>query len=390
MRRFLPAALFIATFGATAIFAVQEYYGISRSIRALGMGGAFYGLSDDEAALFYNPAGLSLYPGRAQLMVNLNSHISHSSLSAMNTISNVAGASGDLGAITTELESLQGKPIFVGAGVMPYFIARGFAIGMLAADAKADFALLGSGVDSDLDVTAISDSGLFVGFAGSLFHPNLHFGMTLKGMFRAGGQKTFSPVDLLTADNLQFEDLGGAGAGVDADLGMTYLFPSKGSRTAGVSLSLNNVLASNFSIARVEGPPPALVRTASAGGFVEWRFKRAVNYLRLMLDFAEVGLGGESDADRGARGGSVFKHLNLGLEMPLWGFLYLRTGVHQGNLTGGLGISAYAMKLDLATYAEELMSGVGRLTSRRWALRFALGFGAPSASPSGRGSRRRK
>ena len=50
----------------TPAFALKEYFSISRSIRALGMGNAYCGLSDDEGALFYNPAGLSLYRGEWQ------------------------------------------------------------------------------------------------------------------------------------------------------------------------------------------------------------------------------------------------------------------------------------------------------------------------------------
>lgn len=390
MGKLASFALFLAAISAAPAFAVKEYYALSRSIRALGMGGTFYGLSDDEAALFYNPAGLSLYPGSAQFMLSFGGQVANSALSSVNTISDAANSSGDIDVLTTKLETLQGKPVFASAGIMPYFIARGFAVGLLVAEPKADFALLGRNVDSSVDVTAISDSGLFVGFAGSLFHPNLHFGMTLKALARAGGQKEFQVVDLLTNDSLKLEDLGGAGGGIDSDVGMTYVFggnKGRGNSTGGVSLALSNLLATKFTIARREGAPPGLVRTASLGGYYQFTFAKRVDYLRFMADFAEIGLGGESDADRGARGGSLWKHVNLGVEMPIGGFLFLRTGIHQGNLTGGLGVHAYAVKLDFATYAEELASGPGRLTSRRWALRLALGFGAPRALP---GSRRRK
>jgi len=391
MGKLTSFVLFVTAFCAVPALAVKEYYGLSRSVRALGMGGAFYGLSDDEFALFYNPAGLSLYGGRPQFMFSFGGQVANSSLSAINTISDAASAGGDVDVLTTRLESLQGKPNYASAGVLPYFIARGFAVGLLVAEPKADFAVLGKHVDSSVDVTGISDSGLFIGFAGTLFDPNLHFGMTVKALARAGGQKEFSVVDLLTNRGLELEDLGGAGGGIDSDVGMTYVMGGgrggRGNTAGGISLALNNLLATTFPIARQKGAPPALVRTASVGFFYQWRFGKTVDYLRILGDFAEIGLGGESDPDRGGRGGSIYKHINLGLEMPLWGFLYLRTGVHQGNITGGLGIHAYAVKLDFATYAEELAGGVGRLTSRRWALRLALGFGAPSASPS---NRRRK
>ena len=66
-------------------FAMREFYGISRSIRALGMGGAFYGRSDDEYALFYNPAGVSLYQGKTQSMVNFGSQVGNRTFAAFET-----------------------------------------------------------------------------------------------------------------------------------------------------------------------------------------------------------------------------------------------------------------------------------------------------------------
>ena len=372
----------------SSVLGVKEYYGLSRSARSLGMGGAFYGLSDDESALFYNPSSLSLYPGHVQFMVSTTGQLAQSALDARSNLI-TAIQSGQIATIADTLESFQGKPLYLSAGALPYFVARGFAVGILVGDVKADIALLGRGVDSTADLTAISDTGPFLSIAGTLFNPNLHFGITLKGLYRAGGHKEFSPVDLLSGNNIDLESLGGAGLGIDTDVGMTYVFPSKGSRMAGLSLVLNNLVASDFPILK-RGTPPKLVRTASVGSFLQWRFSKMVNYVRFLLDLAEFGLGGESDPDLGARTGSFFKHVNLGVEVPIWNFLYLRTGVHQGNITGGLGISIYAAKLDLATYAEEIANGVGRLTSRRWMVRFALGFGAPSPSSVPGRSRGRK
>ncbi|MEW6712888.1 MAG: hypothetical protein AB1403_23925, partial [Candidatus Riflebacteria bacterium] len=45
----------------------------AQSARSRGMGGAFIGLSDDESATYYNPAGLSQIQGReASLQVKVN------------------------------------------------------------------------------------------------------------------------------------------------------------------------------------------------------------------------------------------------------------------------------------------------------------------------------
>ncbi|MDP2752998.1 MAG: hypothetical protein Q8P40_01195, partial [Nitrospirota bacterium] len=54
---FIIAAIFVLTSGYSAM--AKEYPSLYRGIRPLGMGGAFTAVSDDENALFYNPAGLS-------------------------------------------------------------------------------------------------------------------------------------------------------------------------------------------------------------------------------------------------------------------------------------------------------------------------------------------
>src|SRR5690606_22775652 len=66
--------------------ALNEYYSISRSPRALGMGGAFYGLSDDQHALFYNPAGLTAYRGGNRIMAQFKGDVSGSLTSLLSSL----------------------------------------------------------------------------------------------------------------------------------------------------------------------------------------------------------------------------------------------------------------------------------------------------------------
>src|SRR5688572_442549 len=104
MKKLLLAVLLLAS---TSAFALKEHYGISRSIRSLGMGGAFYGLSDDEYALFYNPAGLSLYRGGWQFMlpipgINSSAQLSSGVLDAIDVITK--GENNSAAEIAAQLE----------------------------------------------------------------------------------------------------------------------------------------------------------------------------------------------------------------------------------------------------------------------------------------------
>lgn len=57
----------------TMFFVVSTDDAFAQSARSRGMGGAFIGLSDDESATFYNPAGLSQIQGReASLQAKVN------------------------------------------------------------------------------------------------------------------------------------------------------------------------------------------------------------------------------------------------------------------------------------------------------------------------------
>lgn len=376
MKKLLLLFVFISVAG----YSVQEFYSLSRSIRSMGMGGAFYGLSNDEYALFYNPAGLSLYNGESEGMLRVNTQLSPRTLSALNTLTKSGNKS--VSSIVDSLISYQGAPLYGQAGLLPYYLRKHFAIGLLLADTKFNFAILGKEIDTYVDVTAISDSGLVIGYARDLIDPNFHIGLNSKLLFRAGGKKAFTALDIAQNQNFNLnpKDIGGAGGGIDFDLGATYDFPAfPWGLQNRASLVFSNLIASDFSISRTGGKPPGLPRMMTLAYYSVlpgWKF---IDNFHLLVDFAEFNLGGEADRDYGQRVGSFFKHINLGVEMPMRWFS-LRAGLHQGYWTAGLGVNAKFFRLDFATYGEELAGGPGRLQSRRFAL--SLAFGAGSAPPA--------
>jgi len=371
----------LAVFVSFPAFGLREYYSLTKSIRALGMGGAFYGLSDDEYALFYNPAGLSNYRGEGKFMFSLGAQSGTSTYPAIKKVLDLKDA--QVEDIVNSLSEFQGKPIYAGAGVFPYYVRKNFAVGLLIADVKAQLAVLGRDLNTSLDVTAISDSGLVIGYGRSLFDKNLHLGVNVKGVFRAGGKKTFSVLEI--AQNQDFtinpKDLGGAGAGVDFDLGAMYDIEGLPFGVLNqISIVMNNVLASQLTLGRTGGMPPTLPRMISLSAHSVLPGYGAIENFHLLIDFAEFRVGGETDPDFGARTGSFFKHVNLGIEAPMKWFL-MRAGLHQGQFTAGIGLRTSFLQLDVATYSEELASGVGRLNSRRIAARLALGFGNAPPPP---------
>jgi hypothetical protein len=365
-------------------FAVEEYYGISRSIRSLGMGGAFYTMSDDEYALFYNPAGLSNYRGDGSLMFSMQSSLSSSAPSALSTILDQKG--GSIASVVNTLSSFSGKPIHLSLNIFPHYVRKNFAVGLLLADTKTNFAILGKDIDTTVDLTMISDSGLFIGFGRKMFDDDLHLGFNLKGMVRAGGKRSFTVLEIAsnTAFDLNPEQMGGVGGGIDFDLGAIYDVRGLPFGILNqVSLTLNNLLASNLTMFKsgTGGNPPGLERMVTLGARTVLPGYGPFDQFNVLLDLSEFHLGGETNDEYGHRGGSFFKHVNMGVEAPINGWFNLRAGFHQGYLTAGFGIQIMAVKLDFATYAEELSTGINRLGSRRFALRLALGAGSSAPPP---------
>lgn len=387
MRRFVLYFTAVAALVAPVrALAVAEFYSISRSVRALGMGGAFYGLSDDDGALFYNPAGLALVRGGERFnVVGLHASFSPNLFGLVDVISNGSGKSA--AAIAQQLEQFQGQAIHAGPSVSVLSMYRkNFGLAILLPDAKVNFGLLGSGVDTSIDATAIVDAGVIAGFGTAIPGTGLRVGVNGKGLVRAGGRRFITVDDIAAGNSFTFEprQLGGAGLGIDFDVGAIYEFevPAPSlivAARAGVTLS--NLLASNFSLTNFTGSaPPQLPRMFTLGGSIALRGYGPFDNFNFLLDFAEFGIGGQSNPHLGGRGGSFWKHVNLGVEAPM-GIFSPRLGLHQGYWTAGFSFDVRVAKLVFATFAEELATGVGRFPNRRYMARLELGWGSAPPPP---------
>ncbi|MFM8269442.1 MAG: hypothetical protein ACKN9V_04565 [Pseudomonadota bacterium] len=373
----------------TPSFGVQEYYDLSKSVRSLGMGGAFYGLSDDEYALFSNPAGLSLRRTGSELMLRVNGHVSSDAISGFSDFTNISG--GGLETAIKRLDKYKGKPLYGNVGVLPYFVSKNLAVGLLLADTKVNFNIskgsseITGSMDPSTevaDLTFLSDSGVVLGYAQSVGDPDLHIGINLKGLLRAGGRKSFTASEYLINKKIDFDpkQIGGSGMGVDLDLGATYEMKNLPfGLLSRASLVLSNLLASEFSISHNYGPVPRLNRTANLGWYTAFDGFAFVDNVHVLLDINNISLGGETNPDLGARTGSFMKKVHLGVELPI-GRFSLRGGLNQGYLTAGFGMNLYAIRLDVATYGEETGEST-KQQSRRYALTAALGWGSAPPAP---------
>lgn len=356
------------------------------------MGGAFYGLSDDQYALFYNPAGLNVARESGQGMLAITADASPSLSSGISAISSALSAgSNDPSSLITNLQTIQGTPMHAGVGLFNYYHWRGFAVGLLVADTKVNVISLGKELDSQVEVTAISDNGLYMGFGGSAMDEKLYWGFTPKFNFRLGGFRSLTVADLMSNSALfssaALQQYGGFRLDIDSDLGAIYDFPEPPlGLVTRMGVSMNNIFKMaglDLAVLTYGTGTPKLVPTVNFGFYSVLPGWGWIDNFHVVADFAELGFGlaGETDDDKGARAGSFLKHLNFGVEMPMNGWFSTRLGIHQGNLAAGIGMNLRAVRLELATYAEEVFLGPGRMTDRRVALTLEFGMSAAPAAP---------
>ncbi|NBT58723.1 hypothetical protein EBT16_08070, partial [bacterium] len=383
----LLLCFFSLSFLVAPSFGVQEYYELSRSVRSLGMGGAFFGLSDDEYALFSNPAGLSLRRTGSELMARINGQVSSDAISGLKDFTSLSGSG--IQRTLNRLEKYQGQPLYGNAGILPYYVSKNLAVGLLIIDTKSNFNI--SKASSEItvanstevaDLTVINDSGIVVGYAQSVAVPELHLGGNLKGLFRAGGRKSYSAAEYIKDQLIDFDpkQLGGNGIGIDLDLGATYEIKNLPfGLFSRASFVFSNLLASDFNISRNYGAVPKLVRTVNLGWYTVFDGFAFVDNLHALVDISNISIGGENNSELGSRTGPFLKKLHLGVELPI-GLFSLRAGLNQGYLTAGFGLNLNGIRLDAATYGEE-NGETTKLQSRRYAVTVALGLGSPPASP---------
>ena len=166
-------------------------------IRPLGMGNAFTAVADDENAVFYNPAGLSMMSGLQLGVVNPQIEIADDSI-------DFADDAGDVDFDNTSevadlLRKYTGKPQHVRVGLFPH-------LGLNIKDVGVLVGALGQGtVDVEINnpvwpqtrVNLIADYGPIVG--GGFQLPavkNLHLGMSLKYIGRESLSEVYTPAEI--------------------------------------------------------------------------------------------------------------------------------------------------------------------------------------------------
>lgn len=363
-------------FASTPAWALEEIMKNYRGIRSLGMGGVVTTTGRYDEALFGNPATQLEDETWKLSILSLTAETNTNFISDVNKVKDVQNASGSGTLQTISDKALAGRnehtrlTLLVPGFYSPHFFGddASFAFGLLV-NSQTNIMLRSN---ADVDAQAIVDAGPNFGFGHKFLDGNLDVGINLHILYRLASDRSLKATDFLAGSKISLSSIGGQGIGVDGDLGGYYKLPFEPPffKKVSVGLSLNNLLRSRYQVAgknllkSVTSAPPENDRTASVGTRMDLPDLLFLTDTLAAIEIQDIG------ATR--RQASFWKKFHLGAETHLTSILAFRAGFNQGYPGAGVGIDLPVLKIDVATYGEELGSNAGQLEDRRVALRLAF------------------
>jgi len=335
---------------------IREYY---RGTRAMGMGGAFIAVADDEQALFLNPAGLA---GIEQASFHYAAvDIASTYDAALYALSNL-GNLGSTDGMMTLLEDAVGKNIFAQTQFTPTLIAPNFGAAIIM-DAQATLNQENK-VAPDTIFQLQQTNGVQVGYGiaigrGKKSRGELRIGIGAKVLWRRGGYRDISLMDLYGAD-AQFltRHTGGWGMGYGGDLGMQYILNLSKRMRLMAGTVYTNLGDVNFGTG---SPAPDSVKGNWGIGFAA-QYKMRDTKITVAYDYTSL----LQETDWRKK-----NHMGLEIALP---FLTLLGGINQTYISFGAAMNLWIMRITASSFGVENGSFAFQDGERRYQLRIDLKF----------------
>ncbi len=357
----------------------RELYGPEVGVEPFGMGRAYSAVAEDGLALHYNPAGLALVNRLDLQIFDLRFGSNQDVLKNYKQLGEL-GKSGS-GTVAESMGQFAGKHIMATVGNNTQLTLPHFAMGVIY-NTHTDFDLENTAYPTT-QMRYTKDLGFYLGTAVAA-GPKKAFriGATLKYVHRTGGIKDIALSEIMGNRKSLTDRFNATGSGYGADLGMQYRLPTGGRTEVTAAFVWHDVGHTTFGGSQQQNPPTRIAQNMVAGlgvrfpiggrknRRIERRYgkARSTNHLSFAFDYSHLNY---SLAEE-----HLPKHLHLGMNLDL-PILSLQLGLNQTSLTFGTAFDIGIIKVELATYGEELGSYGGQRTDRRYLISIgsALGFG---------------
>ena len=392
MRKIISLALLGATTSLMAMYGETAY--LYKDPRIMGMGGANVAVGGYSTSVFSNPAGLASIKKDHGIVVDLiGVGMSLSGESVQDLVDDIDAADTD-DEMTALLSKYSGTNFHIGfdnyTAISKNSDAFAWSIGLLGA---TDINIMTHGNGSDnggmLETSSRAYGGVLLGVAKpyetEIGHLDVGFGIKYISQMSYEGAMTVS--ELLDggddiADQMQ-EKYETESVGIGFDIGVNY-HPFKESALKPVfGLSVLNI--GSMSMNDSYGAQPM---TVNVGASINPDFKY-LNKFVLAVDYMDVFNANKIRMyDYNQNDNSVkytdyddsdfMKKLRVGLGLGLFDTWFMSTtlnaGLYQGAYTAGLDLQILLLKINVATYEEQLGSGGVDISDRRYMAKLAIGW----------------
>lgn len=329
----------------------EEFRPLYRGARAQAMGNAFTAIADDEQAIFYNPAGLANIQGYSFKLATANLDVSND---LYLNYAEYTAAFGNLSLST--LNTFVGKNLYLRAQGASTFVGPNFGIAGIY-DAQGALRLQNI-VFPEGQIGATTTYGAQFAFAIPYrlrkIKADLNIGIAGKVLYRSGNFFTPTMTDLMVLNSSAFTpNLSNPGLGIGLDLGVQYIQQT----SKNVSLLAGFVLKDIGDTAFASGADSQKSEITAGLGL---RLRSRDLVATLAYDYAHI-----SDyADWRKK-----THLGMELKFPI---LSLYGGLSQLNLTYGLSLDLWLIKVMYVSYAEEQGTTILQNPERRTMVQFTF------------------
>ena len=391
-KKIVSIALLGATTSSMAILA--EHASLYKDPRMMGMGGANIAVGAYSTSVFTNPAGLASIKKDDGFVVDLLGITGSMSPDVINFVDDLSDVEtdSDINPSATDdllnvLKEYSGTPFHIGVdnytSISKNSDAFAWSIGILAASDFNYMAHPNGGTQGLVTTTSRAYGGLVLGAAKpyETEFGRLDVGLSLKYIVQKSYEGGLSITDLLADDvstviRDKFEK---DGTGIGADLGVTYHPFVDNYWHPAIGMSIMNI--GSMSMDDQFGGQPMTVNIGASitPEFPIFdKFVLAIDYVDLMNanTIREYNIDDNSFTDY--EEDDFAKRLRVGVGMGLidnsWLHLTLKTGLYQGAYTAGLDLALALLKVNVATYQENVGTSATPIEDRRYMAQIGIGW----------------